>query len=96
MTSKERKELTRLGHDLSPVVYIGKNGLTDEVTAASGKALDDHELIKIRFVDWKKSKDDISRRIAEATGAFLVRVMGNTALLYRQHPDPDKRTINLT
>jgi len=96
MNGKMRKQLTRLGHDLNPVVYIGKNGLTDEVLVAVEKALEDHELIKIRFVEWKKSKSDISAKIAAHTGANLVRVLGNIALLYRQNPDPDKRRIDIS
>jgi len=95
LTGKQRKELTKLGHDLSPVVYIGKNGLTDETTGALDKALNDHELVKLRFVEWKKSREEIARRIAKRTDAVLVRVIGNTALIYRQHPDPDKRDIHL-
>lgn len=95
LTSKQRKHLTGIGHGLSPVVYIGKNGLTDEVTAAADKALEDHELVKIRFVDFKKSKDDITRDIAASTGSVVVRVLGNTALVYRRNRDPDKRVITL-
>ena len=96
MTGKQRKQLTKLGHELSPVVYIGKSGLSDEVVKAAGKALADHELIKIRFVDFKKSKEDISRSIAERTGSTLIRVLGNIALLYKENPDPEKRQIEVS
>lgn len=91
LTSAQRKILTRHGHGISPVVYIGKYGLTDEVVAAAAKALEDHELIKIRFVEWKKSREPFSRELAQRTNSSLVRVMGNTALLFKRQEDPEKR-----
>ena len=43
------KQLRTIGHKLKPVVTISENGLTEGVAAELERALDDHELIKVKF-----------------------------------------------
>ena len=88
LTGKQRRYLRSLGHALSPVVQIGRGGLTDAVITAIGQALDSHELIKIKV----GSASDLERQeaadqAAQATGSQVAQVLGNTALLYRAHPE---------
>ncbi len=52
----QRDYLSRKAHGLQPVVQIGKAGLTEPVAAAVDKALEDHELIKVKFVNSKDEK----------------------------------------
>lgn len=89
----QRKKLKALAHDLRPVIQVGKKGLTDELTAAVDAALLDHELIKMKFVGFKEEKRDIISVIAERTGCIVVEVIGHVAILYRPHPDEEKRMI---
>ena len=84
--SKIRSRLLREAHHLKPVVMIGKEGLTPEVVAAVEKALEDHELIKVKFLDFKEEKKAISQDIATRLEAFLVRIIGNIAIFYKQNP----------
>lgn len=91
----QRGYLTRKAHGLQPVVQIGKFGLTEEVLAAVNKALDDHELIKVKFVNFKDEKDDLAREVATKIDTTLVRVVGNIAIYYRHQPDPQKRVVHL-
>ncbi len=85
----------RLAHGVEPVVMVGKAGPTPEVVAACSAALDAHELIKVRFQNFKEERHAIGTQIAEQTGAALVQVIGNVAVLYRMQPDPEKRHITL-
>ena len=48
LTGKQRRHLRSLGHDLKPIVQIGKSGIDDGVVAAVDQALVDHELVKIK------------------------------------------------
>ncbi len=96
MTSAQRKQLRALAHHLDPVVMIGKQGLTDAVTAATEQALDAHELIKVRFQEHKDEKGAITEQLAEATGSECAGIIGHIAILYRQHEDPEKRKIDLS
>lgn len=91
LTSTQRKQLRSLAHHLDPVAKIGKGGLTDQVVAAVKKALEDHELIKVKFVDFKDQKKVISPDLAERAEANLVGLIGNIAILYRPSVDKDKK-----
>ncbi len=53
LTTKQKKYLRGRAHDLKPIVYIGQQGMSDAVLKDANRALDDHELIKIRFIDYK-------------------------------------------
>lgn len=89
----QRKKLKALAHDLRPVIQVGKKGLTDELTSAVDKALLDHELIKMKFVGFKEEKREIIDAVAEGTGCTVVEIIGHVAILYRPHPDEEKRRI---
>lgn len=95
LTSGQRKKLRSLAHHLDPIVYIGKQGLTDAVIQAAQEALRDHELVKVKFNDFKDEKRDITAQLAQATQSAEVGIRGNIATLYRQHPDPEQRKIDL-
>ncbi len=89
--SKERAYLRSEAQTLDPVVYIGKNGLTDSVVKALSDALDSHELVKVRFQASKEETREISESLAGKTGAILVATTGFTAVFYKRNPDPAKR-----
>ena len=91
MKSKDRAYLRSEAQTLSPVVYVGKNGLTDSVAAALDEALDAHELVKVRFQAAKDETRSISEALAEKTASTLVATTGFTAVFYRRTPDPEKR-----
>jgi len=91
LKGSQRKRLRELAHGLDPVIQIGKRGVTDEVMRQIDNVLTDHELIKIRFNDFKEEKKDLSARIAEETGSELVGMIGNIAIFYRENPEKEKR-----
>ena len=91
----QRRYLRGLANRLNPVVQIGKAGLTPNVIMAIDQALDNHELIKIRFLDFKDVKKEMSSEIEEAVHAEMVGIIGHTALFYRQHADETRRVITL-
>ena len=94
-TGSDRKYLRQLAHPLKPLVQIGSAGVTDALIAAVDTALSDHELIKIRFLDYKGEKKELAGQIAEKTGADIAGVIGHVAILYREAPDEDKRKVKL-
>jgi len=95
LTSKQRSMLTALASQDCVVQALGKNGLTETFIAQTEALLAHHELIKIKFLDFKDEKRRLSEELAARTRAELVRVIGNNAVLYRQNPDPEKRRIAL-
>jgi RNA-binding protein len=95
LTQAQRQFLRKTAHGLEPIVHIGKNGLSDNLFSSTELALDAHELIKVKFNDFKDQKREIAQKLAEHMRAELVYVIGNTAILYRQQPDAEKRKIRL-
>jgi len=82
----ERQHLRGLAHSLSPVVQVGKGGVTDEVIATARRALDDHELIKVAL-HRPKDKKALAGELADRTGAQLCGLVGHRVILYRAHPE---------
>lgn len=91
----QRDYLTRNAHQLQPVVMIGRNGLSPEVLKAIDQALDLHELIKVKFQDFKEEKKDLAYQVTQEMDATLVRIIGNIAIFYRYQPDPTQRIMHL-
>jgi RNA-binding protein len=93
----QKKYLRGLAHALSPVVIIGQNGLTDTVVQAVDGALKKHELIKIKFNEFKEKqqKKEISRQIEIKTDCQQVGAIGHTAIFFRENTNPEEKKIEL-
>ena len=91
----QRKYLRVQAHHLKPLVIIGVKGVTETLLESVNVALGDHELIKVKFAEFKKSKKEISEEIARTTKSERVGLIGNIAIFYRQQPDPEKRKFIL-
>ena len=83
LSNSAKNQLKKLAHKLKPVVLVGQKGLSDTLLQAVDKALEDHELIKIKFIDFKDEKIDLINKIVQATDSALVNVIGNIAIIYR-------------
>jgi RNA-binding protein len=95
INTKQRSFLTGLASKNAVFTQLGKGGPTEAFVAQLATLLERHELVKVKFVDFKDQKKEISADLAEATSSELVRVIGNTAIFFRQQPDPEKRSIEL-
>ncbi|NND38457.1 MAG: YhbY family RNA-binding protein [Pseudomonadales bacterium] len=93
ISSEQRRGMRQIGHLLKPIVMIGDNGLSESVLAELERALNDHELIKIKFrVDDRKTALDA---VLDKSEAELVQSIGNIALVYRAAEKPDPKLSNL-
>ena len=91
----QKKYLRGLAHKAKPVVFIGRNGITDTLNRSINDALTAHELIKIKYIDFKEKekKTEIAGIIEKTHGCEMVGMIGHTAMFYRRHPDDEKRKI---
>lgn len=90
LTGKQKRFLKGLGHHLSPVVIVGKDGLTRAVTASIEEALSAHELVKVKILEnCPVDRRDAADQLASVSGAALVQVLGRTLLLFRPGDPPD-------
>ena len=95
MKGSDRKYLRGLAHDLNPIAHVGKAGVTDGIVQSVNEALATRELVKVRFLELKEQKEALSLEIAERTRSERVGLIGHVAILYRQHPEEEKRRIKL-
>ncbi|MGD2116701.1 MAG: ribosome assembly RNA-binding protein YhbY [Acidobacteriota bacterium] len=95
LTGTQRKRLRGLAHSLKPVVHVGQHGLTESVLEEVGHALEAHELIKVKLAGDRDERRRTAEEIARRSGAALAGTIGTLAILYRRHPDPEERRIEL-
>jgi RNA-binding protein len=88
LTGKQRQFLKGLAHALSPIVRLGKGGLTDSVIAETKKSLASHELIKVRIdVDESAERKALAEKLAVASDAHIAGTVGKIAILYRERDE---------
>ena len=93
----QKKFLKGRAHGLKPVVFIGQKGLTATLLESIQEALERHELIKVKFVEFKdrQQKVNTAEAVVAEVGCQLVGMIGHMAIFYRQQADPEKRKIQL-
>ena len=93
----QKKYLRGLAHGLHPVVHIGKKGISENVLKSLEEALTSHELIKIKFLDFKEKnqKKELLSDLEGKTGGELVGLIGHNAIFFRKNIDPEKNRISL-
>jgi RNA-binding protein len=85
LTPTERKAMKARAHKLEPVVIVGAKGLTDEVLAEIERALEAHELIKIRAPGLEREAREVAfSAICERTAGESVQQVGKVLVLYRK------------
>lgn len=96
MTSKERSILMSNAQKLTPIVHIGKAGITPDLTQSVEEAIASRELIKIEinkncFEDYR----ELGNTLAERTHSQLVQIIGRKIVLYKPAKDAKDRKFNI-
>ena len=86
LTSADRRRLRGKAQLLEPVLKVGHSGVTPAFLKSVDETLARHELIKIKFTDFKEEKHELAEKISTETSSALVQVVGNVAVFYRQKP----------
>lgn len=79
-------QLRSEANQISPVLNIGKNGVTDTLIEELNKQIKANRLVKVRVLKSAEEGKDlkvIAEEIAEATRSTLIEVRGRTIVLYR-------------
>jgi RNA-binding protein len=91
LPASRRSELRARAHALSPVVMIGDKGLSDSVVAEVGRALDAHELIKVKAAtDDREARAAWMAQLCERLGAHPVQAIGKILVIWRENPEKAK------
>ncbi|MFH2124361.1 MAG: ribosome assembly RNA-binding protein YhbY [Pseudomonadota bacterium] len=91
LTGKQKKFLKGLGHHLTPLVSIGKEGITENVLKATRQELFLRELIKVKIGNNSSiNKQEAADFLPTSTESALVQLIGKTLLLYKENPTINK------
>ncbi len=96
MDNAYKKQLKAVGHKLKPVIMIAGNGVTENIDAEIERALEDHELIKIRVnMADRDVRKGVTEEICDTHKAELVQRIGMVVLIYRAAQKPNPKLSNL-
>lgn len=89
LTGKQKRFLRGIGHNLKPVILVGKGEIGESLIRETTAALESHELIKVKILESCLSdRHEVAEKLAEACGADVAQVLGRTLLLYRKGEEP--------
>jgi len=86
LTNAEKRSLKATAQKLEPLLKIGRNGLSEAFLKSLDEELTRHELVKIKFADFKDQKKELAPQLAERTASHLIMRVGNVAVYYRKRP----------
>ncbi|MDP5055652.1 YhbY family RNA-binding protein [Marinomonas hwangdonensis] len=96
LTNAQKKQYRLIGHSLNPVVMIAGNGLTETVLTEVDRALEDHELIKVRIsIADRETRNALIAEISKIMKCETVQTIGKVALFYRAALKPNPKLSNL-
>ena len=86
LTNAQLRKFKAAAQLLDPMLKVGKAGLSEGFIRTVSDALDQHELVKIKFAEFKEQKKELAPLLAEKTGSHLVMRVGNVMVLHRPKP----------
>ena len=86
LSNAEMRELKAAAQRLKATFKVGRQGLSAEFLQSIDVALQHHELVKVKFDEFKEEKRTLAPQLAERTGSRLIWLIGNVAVLHRRRP----------
>ena len=83
LTNAQIRKFKAAAQLMAPMLKVGKAGLSEGFVATVSQALDQHELVKIKFAEFKEQKKELAPLLAEKTASHLVMRVGNVMVLHR-------------
>ncbi|MFT7222507.1 MAG: RNA-binding protein [Cellvibrionaceae bacterium] len=95
-TNEQKKRFRSIAHSLKPTVTISSNGLSESVLAEIDRALNDHELIKIKLmIADRESREQLTADICRISQSELIQAVGKIIVILREAKRPKIRLSNL-
>jgi RNA-binding protein len=89
LTPKQRAHLKSLAHHLNPVLFVGKEGVTDQTVRSLEEAFNTRELLKVKILEAAPmtAREGAAALAERIDGAVAVQAIGRVGVLYRPHPE---------
>jgi RNA-binding protein len=84
LTGAQKRALKSRAQLLEAMIRIGQSGVTDALLQSLDNALSQHELVKVRFADFKEERKTLAPQLAERTSSALIQQVGNVAVFFRK------------
>ena len=95
LTGKQKRYLRAEAHHLTPIVQIGKVGLTNEIKTSIRKALDARELIKVAILQNSDADiHDVAEEIEEMS-FYVVQTIGRILVVFKVAEKRENRKLSL-
>ncbi|MBD3639647.1 MAG: ribosome assembly RNA-binding protein YhbY [Marinobacter sp.] len=96
LSPEQRRAYRAIAHNLKPVIIVGDKGLSEGLQEELDRALNDHELIKIKVASQdREARQEAITALCEASGAEVVQTIGKIAVLLRRAKKPNPKLSNL-
>ncbi|MCD1631544.1 ribosome assembly RNA-binding protein YhbY [Marinobacter shengliensis] len=96
LSPEQRREYRAIAHNLKPVIIVGDKGLSEGLQDELERALNDHELIKIKVATTdREARQEAIQALCESSGAELVQTIGKIAVILRRAKKPNPKLSNL-
>lgn len=94
ITQRQRLRIKREMAGEKPTIWIGKNGITEEVVKEVSNQLDKNQLAKIKVLKSALKSDNaidsLARVLTEKTDSILIDVRGNNLIIYKVERKTEK------
>ena len=91
LANAQIRKLKAQAQRLKATLKIGKEGLSPQFLAALDLELDRHQVVKVKFDEFKDQKKQLAPQLAERSSSHLVTRVGNVVVLYRPKPEEEKK-----
>lgn len=92
LNNSQLRKFKAAAQHLEPMFKVGKAGLSEGFLRSVDVALSQHELVKIKFTEFKEQKKELSPLLAEKTASHLIMRVGNVLVLHRPKPMAESPT----
>ncbi|HTD68267.1 MAG TPA: YhbY family RNA-binding protein [Candidatus Limnocylindria bacterium] len=84
LPNRELRALKARAQLLKPMLKVGKDGLSPAFLKAVDDALTHHQLVKVKFDDFKERKKELGPKLAESVKANVITQVGHVIVLFRR------------
>ena len=87
ITTRMKRHVRHVLKDEKPTIWVGKEGLTPQISVEIEKQLNKNKMLKVRVLKsalQQETAKSIASKAAQDAGAALVEVRGHVFILYRR------------
>ena len=97
LNNADKKRFRAIGHQLKPVITIAEKGFSENIQLELERALNDHELIKLKLVTGDRAaKAALIEEICALSKGAVVQNIGHVLLLFRAAKRQDPKLSNVS